>query len=116
MLVRSGDRFFYSILRSIYFDLLSASNTKIAVVDGGLILQIQFSHFTGIFAKIEKTDEILYFSMLEMISMERALNFGPNHLFKKEIFRNFIFVIASYVPKFCHKNDSQNPIEAMQTS
>ena len=54
--------------------------------------------------------------MLEMISMERALNFGPNHLFKKEIFRNFIFVIASYVPKFCHKNDSQNPIEAMQTS
>ena len=51
-----------------------------------------------------------------MISMERALNFGQNHLFKKEIVRNFIFVIASYVPKFCHKSDSQKPIETTQTS
>ena len=54
--------------------------------------------------------------MLEMISMERALNFGQNHLFKREIVRNFIFVIASYVPKLCYKSDSQKPIETTQTS
>ena len=50
-----------------------------------------------------------------MISMERALNFGQNHLFNKEIVRNFIFVIASYVPKFCLKSDSQRPIETGRT-
>ena len=56
---------------------------------------IPFSHFTHIFAKIEKTDKILYFSMLEMISMERALNFGQNYFFNEGKVRNFIFVIAS---------------------